>query len=95
VNGYQIYSKIVPKLHAKYHSLLAKKLKDADIPLPIGGKNGSTKAWAEFMRANPCAQRKAFDAVLEAARELDAQYGTEITQDVWRNIIAANFKPYP
>jgi len=47
------------------------------------------------MKANPDAQRTAFDAILNASRAIDEKYGTQITQDVWQNIMQGNFTPYP
>jgi hypothetical protein len=47
------------------------------------------------MSTHPGAQRKAFDAVLEASRTIDAKYGTQITQSFWKNIIKENYTSYP
>jgi hypothetical protein len=60
-----------------------------------GGVKGSTKAWAWHMSRNPGAQRRAFDAVLSTSRQMDRAHGTNITQDVWRNIIEGRFKVRP
>jgi hypothetical protein len=70
-------------------------LRNADIPLSVGGKGGSAADWEAYMLVNPGSQRKAFDAVLDASRYIDAQYGTKITQDVWQNIMQGSFTAYP
>lgn len=36
------------------------------------------------MASNPGSQRKAFDAVLDAAREIDFKHGTDITSKFWQ-----------
>jgi RHS repeat-associated protein len=91
----QILTKLEPKIHTEFHDLLRQNLKDAGIPLNVGGRGGSAADWARYMQFNPGAQRTAFDAVLDASRAIDVKYGTEITQDVWKNLIPGNFTPYP
>jgi len=70
-------------------------LKDVGIPLNVGGRGGSTVDWTRYMNANPGAQRDAFDAVFDASRSMDVKYGTNITQDVWLNIMRGNFEVRP
>ena len=48
-----------------------------------------------YMASNPGSQRKAFDAVLDAAREIDFKHGTDITSKFWQNIYKGNFKVHP
>jgi hypothetical protein len=91
----QLLSKLDPKLHTEFHQLLRQNLKDAGIPLNVGGRGGSAADWAQYMQFNPAAQRTAFDSVLNASRAIDTKYGTQITQDVWRNVMQGNFTPYP
>lgn len=47
------------------------------------------------MASNPGSQRKAFDAMLDAAREIDFKHGTDITSKFWQNIYKGNFKVHP
>ena len=73
------------KEHDALHKALAEKLKEKGLDLPIGGKTGSTAEWQTLLQSDPNAMRNAYDAVLDASREIDAIHGTNITQDVWRN----------
>jgi len=91
----QLLSKIDPKIHTEFHQILRQDLKDAGMPLRVGGKGGSAADWAQYMQFNPGAQRTAFDSVLNASRAIDTKYGTQITQDVWKNVMPGNFTPYP
>jgi hypothetical protein len=91
----QVLSRLDRALHGEFHSALRPNLKSARIPLNVGGRGGSTFDWARYMRANPGAQRQAFDAVLDASRYMDVKYGTSITHDVWQNIMNRSFTPYP
>ena len=54
------------------------------MPLPDRGPKGSTALWDRYMASNPGSQRKAFDAVLDAAREIDFKHGTDITSKFWQ-----------
>lgn len=49
------------------------------MPLPDRGPKGSAALWDRYMASNPSSQRKAFDAVLDAAREIDFKHGTDTT----------------
>jgi hypothetical protein len=49
----------------------------------------------ESLLANPGAQRTVFDSVLNASRATDTKYGTQITRDVWKNVVQGNFTTYP
>jgi len=89
----QLLTNLDSKTHTEFHRLLQEKLKGAGIPLNVGGRGGSAADWARYMTANPGSQRKAFDAVLGAARAIDAKHGTTITQDVWNNIVGQRFTP--
>jgi hypothetical protein len=91
----QILSKLNPKIHSELHSILRQNLREAGIPLNVGGRGGSAADWARYMNANPGAQRTAFDAVLDALRAIDVKYGTRVTQDVWRNVMNGSFTPFP
>jgi hypothetical protein len=86
---------LAPNVHREFHRSLAARLKQAGIPLNVGGRGGSAADWARYMTANPGSQRKAFDAVLDASRQIDQQYGTSITEAVWRNVMNKAFTQFP
>lgn len=60
-----------------------------------GGPGGGTADWAAAMRSSPGMQRQALDATLDAARTVDAKYGTQLTSAVWDNIVNGRFQVYP
>jgi RHS repeat-associated protein len=91
----QVLSKLDSNIHTEFHQLLGQDLKNAGIPLNVGGRGGSAADWARYMRVNSGAQRTAIDSVLNTSRAIDTKYGTQITQDVWKNIVDGNFTPYP
>jgi hypothetical protein len=82
-------------VHVEFHSMLRKKLKDAGIRLNVGGKGGSAADWARYFSANPGTQRKALDAVLDASREIDYKYGTDVTEHVWKHLLEGGFTAIP
>jgi len=82
-------------IHVEFHALLRENLKNAGIPLNVGGRGGSAADWARYMTANPDAQKKAFEAVLKASRAIDVKHGTNIVQGVWSNLINGYFTAYP
>lgn len=67
-------------------------MKKAGIPLNVGGRGGSVADWANYMRANPGAQRAAFEAVTRAAKTIDAKFGTQLARDFAKNVAAGAFK---
>ena len=91
----QFFSKLPKDIHKEFHSLLNQKLKQHGLPLPDRGPKGSAALWDRYMASNPGSQRKAFDAVLDAAREIDFKHGTDITSKFWENIINGSFKVHP
>ena len=91
----QVLCKIPKRYHVEFHGILANRLKKAGFPLPVGGRGGSAVDWANYMNQHPGSQRMAFDAVLDASRNIDAKYGTNITQEVWSRIMGGQFTPYP
>jgi hypothetical protein len=91
----QVLAQIPTNVHTAFHRMLATSLKAKGIPLNVGGKGGSAADWARYFNANPGAQAKALDAVLEASRATDASFGTQITSAVWENLMHGNFTPYP
>ena len=87
-----ISKKLDPAVHKELHDLLRQYLTQAGMP---DAANTSAQAWRNFFAANPGAQAKAFDAVLDASRKIDAKYGTQITQDFWKNLMQGNYTAHP
>lgn len=83
----------LPKhVHEDYHKLLKIALEKQGLNMPVGGVNGSTKAWMEFFRKNPGSQDRASDAVMETSRAIGLRHGTSVTQDVWANVQGGFFR---
>lgn len=80
-------------VHREYHRLLSEELRARGLP-PMGGLTGSTAVWKQRMKDRAGMQNEAFSAVLDAARGTDAKYGTNIVQDIWRNVMNGQFFPY-
>jgi RHS repeat-associated protein len=89
----QVLSTLDPGIHSELHELLRQNLQDAGIPLDAA--NTSSAMWEQYLRSNPGAQRTAFDAVLSSSRAIDAKYGTQVTQDVWKSLVQGNLTPHP
>jgi RHS repeat-associated protein len=94
-NAKQELTQLPQPIHTEFHQVLNQNLKDAGIPLNVGGVGGSRENWIDYMLANPGTQNTALDAVLDASRAVDQKYGTNITQDVWRNLMDDNFRQLP
>jgi hypothetical protein len=90
----QTLRKIPIHIHKDLHTRLRKRLKQDGIDLPIGSVAGSSRVWAEYLNQVEGRQRKAFDAVLDISREIDFDYGTNITRDVWHNILNGSFESF-
>lgn len=58
----QLLIELPEKVHQEFHTLLREELRNVGLLLPIGGKTGSTQAWAKYFRFDPARQGKAFDA---------------------------------
>jgi hypothetical protein len=58
-------------------------------------RGGSTLDWQAYLVQNPGAQRMAFDALLEASREIDARCGTNLMGFAWDNFVHGRFETYP
>jgi hypothetical protein len=95
MGGHDIQPLSLPRraIHTEFHQVLSEGLEKRGLP-PMRGRTGSTKQWRQYMSENAGAQRQAFDAVLDASRAIDAKYGTNLTRDVWRNIMAGKFEPF-
>jgi hypothetical protein len=91
----QSLSKVGPEIHREFHKWLLRYLREAKIPLNVGGRGGSAADWARYMIANPGSQRKVLDAVLRASRGIDVKHGLQITLDVWKSLIEGAFTLYP
>jgi hypothetical protein len=91
----QTLSRLPSEAHKEFHAVLRQELKAAGIPLNVGGRGGGTRDWLAYLARNPGSQRKAFDAVLKAAREIDFKYGTEITETFWKNLIEGRLAAFP
>ena len=99
----QNYIRIPHNVHEAYHKLLHERLQAKGFPLGgLGGSGNSASDWADYFRANPGSQDKAFEAVLEAARAVDVSFGDEIvktgttmSQAAWKMIIEGKFTQYP
>ncbi|EPE4534910.1 hypothetical protein ACT7V1_001926 [Salmonella enterica subsp. enterica] len=60
-----------------------------------GGKGGGKSDWDDMMRNNPGAQKKALDAVLDAAKKTDKTHGASIFDAVIENITKGNYEVIP
>lgn len=80
-------------IHTEFHQHLSASLAKRGLP-PMGGATGSTQAWKRYMSGHAGGQRQAFDAILDATRAIDTKYGTNLTRDVWRNIMRGDFDPF-
>ena len=87
-------ARLDPKVHREFHGELRTELRQRGLDLPIGGKTGSTKAWARyFAESGPDAQAKALEAVLAASAKIDLKHeGVQLTEIVWLNILGGKFK---
>lgn len=79
-NANQSLVPLPQKLHTGagtgFHQQLSKRLK-SEFGHGTYGSKGSTQAWDRYFRANPGAQQKAFDILLETSQAFDAQHGTK------------------
>jgi RHS repeat-associated protein len=91
----QVLTPLPKNIHAEFHSLLRQNLREAGLPLNVGGRGGSAADWAQYFRQHSGAQRSALDAVLNTSREIDYRRGTQITRDVWRNLLEGKFNALP
>jgi RHS repeat-associated protein len=70
---------IKKSLHMAFHGDLQAALKEAGLPLPMGGRTGSTQAWAQYFAANPGAERKALQVLIKVTKDFDKANGTKIS----------------
>ncbi|MBC3995479.1 RHS repeat-associated core domain-containing protein [Morganella morganii] len=93
-NKKQNLIKLAKDPHVDFHNTLNQSLKEI-FGMRGGEKGGGTVDWARMMQNNPGAQRKALDAVLDAARKTDYTHGTNIVGAILDNIANGRFKVYP
>jgi hypothetical protein len=78
------------KIHNEFHSLLNKNLKNSGL---LAG-NAKKTQWKILFQSTSGKQKKAFDILFDTSRNIDAQYGTNITQSLWKNIMGGNYHWY-
>ncbi len=96
LGGYanQMLSKIPSIIHQDLHFEIAEQLSARGINMNIGGIGGITADWARFLQNNPGMQGSAFNGILEATMNVDAMYGTSITEDALSNLIGGCYTAY-
>jgi hypothetical protein len=57
--------------------------------------NSSTATWIRYFRVNPGSQMRAFEALLETTREIDAKHGTNVAGDLWINFLKGFYEKIP
>jgi RHS repeat-associated protein len=58
-----------------------------------GGPGNSAKEWAELLEnGGPGVQADVLESVLAASKRMDDQFGTNLTESVWLNILTGHFK---
>lgn len=50
--------------------------------------------WEQYFMDNPGAQTRAFESVLDATKQFDNKYGTDVETYFWGNVLQGNFKGY-
>jgi len=91
----QVLTSLPKSVHTEFHELLQQNLKQAGLPLNVGGPGGGATDWARYFNANPGTQQAALDVVFDTSRAIDFKYGTHITHDVWQNTLEGNFQTLP
>lgn len=80
--------------HVDFHNTLNDSLRKL-FGMRGGGKGGGKSDWDDMMRNNPGAQKKALDAVLDAAKKTDKTHGASIFDAVIENITKGNYEVIP
>lgn len=80
--------------HVEFHNQLNSRFKGL-LGMRGGGPGGGARDWTFEMINTPGMQHQALDATLDAARVVDARYGTRLTSAVWDNIVNGRFQVYP
>jgi RHS repeat-associated protein len=68
--------------HVEFHKDLALNLKKHGFP---DARNTSTSTWDKLLKQDG-AQQKAYDTLLDTARDFDQKHGTNLVHDVWKNV---------
>ena len=85
--------------HSAYHGVLHRVLLARGLP----SSNASAATWRSYFINNPGSQRRAFQAMLDAAKVIDERFGAELmrlnngrslVQQIWRNIYSGEYVPY-
>jgi hypothetical protein len=85
---------LAPPIHDLFHGKLMAALRDAGL-LPVGGKTGSTKAWAELFKTDPAKEDLAHRVLRWVSQDFDLERGTSITPHLDRALGAAKPKVPP
>jgi len=91
-NEDQILAALPQPVHTDFHSILREVLKRDD--LPYDASNTKTQLWERFFRDNPGSQTRAFESTLDATRQFDAKYGSDLESRFWGNVLQGNFRSY-
>jgi hypothetical protein len=95
-NDRQILTGLPQPIHREFHVELDRILRREGFPLGgIGGSGNSTQAWTAYLNANPGSQQRALRCVLEASAVIDGRHGTNLVNDVWKNMARGGFNPNP
>ncbi len=90
----QVLTKLTEKVHRAFHKQLRAELKKQGFHIPVGGRGGSANDWFRHFAANEGSQSRALQAVIDASRKIDKQYGTNILADVLKNIIGKKYAKF-
>lgn len=85
---------LAPPMHDLFHEKLTAALRDAGL-LPVGGKRGSTKAWAALFEEDPAKKDLAHRVLRWVTEDFDLERGTSITPHLDRAMGAAKPKAPP
>ena len=88
----QLLVQLTDAVHSELHTEINVELVKAGIPLKTTGGTGNTaQDWVRYFYLNPDMKDKAFSALLDASRTIDAKYNTQITTALWDNILKGKF----
>jgi hypothetical protein len=85
---------LAPPIHDMFHKKLTTALRDAGL-LPVGGKTGSTKAWAELFDKDPAKEDLAHRVLRWVTEDFDLERGTSTGPHLDRALGAAKPKAPP
>ena len=67
----------------------------SDAGFPLDAASAGKAEWARYFQGNPGSQNQALNVLLDTSRTIDANYGTQITQGIWQNVMQGNYTPRP